>query len=223
MKRGDRLGRCPRFYFFRSQEFSPEEISQSSSSPSSQSFIFYRNLHRNYPIAARSDGVYIYDTDGKRYLDASGGAVVVSIGHGVREISEAALAQMERITFNHSSQFTNASQEELGRRIVALSPGGGYRLVPLTSDSEATEAAIKISRQYHMELGHESKHIIIARQQSYHGSTLGALSATDFIARRRNYQPMLLPFDLIAPCNCYRCPFEKTYPECNVFCARELE
>jgi len=106
--------------------------------------------------------------DGMRYLDASGGTVVVNIDHGVKEIGKAALAQMEQISFSHSSQFTNAAQEELGRRMEAL-------------------------------------------------------SATGFISRRRNFQPMLLPFELIPPCNCYRCPFKKTYPECSVFCARELE
>lgn len=193
------------------------------SSPSSQTSVFYRNINHTYPVAVRSEGVYIYDADGKRYLDASGGAVVVSIGHGVKEITEAAVSQMNQLTYAHSSQFTNPHQEELAQLMADLSPGGNYHLISLTGGSEAVEAAIKVARQYHIERGNTSKHLVIGRQQSYHGSTLGALSVTGYHSRRQKFLPMLLPFDLIEPCNCYQCPFGKTYPECGLECATSLE
>ena len=98
------------------------ELPDSSASPKSN--VFYRNLNQNYPVAVRSEGVYIYDAGGKRYLDASGGAVVVTIGHGVKEITEAAISQMDQITYAHSSQFTNPYQEELAQLMADLSPGG---------------------------------------------------------------------------------------------------
>lgn len=193
------------------------------SPPARQSSVFYRNIKQDYPVAVRSKGVYIYDTEGKRYLDASGGAVVVNIGHGVEEISDAACAQMGQITYCHSSQFTNPFQEELGHLMAGISPGGDYKLITLTGGSEAIEAAIKVARQYHIERGNHAKHHIIGRQQSYHGSTLGALSATGYYSRRQKFLPMLLPFDLIEPCNCYHCPFEKDYPDCDLQCAAALE
>ncbi len=199
------------------------KLPETSASLNGNGNVFYRNLNQNYPMAVRSEGVYIYDADGKRYLDASGGAVVVTIGHGVKEIPEAASAQMDQITYCHSSQFTNPYQEELAQLMADLSPGRDYHLISLTSGSEAVEAAIKVSRQYHIERGNESKHLIIGRKQSYHGSTLGALSATGYLSRRRKFLPMLLPFDLIDPCNCYHCPFGKTYPDCGVECASALE
>ncbi|MFQ5894498.1 MAG: aminotransferase class III-fold pyridoxal phosphate-dependent enzyme, partial [Nitrospinota bacterium] len=187
-----------------------------------QSAVFYRNPHRRYPAAARGEGVYIYDAEGKRYLDASGGSAVVTIGHGVKEIAAAAAAQMDQISFSHGSQFTTPAQEELARRMAALAPGDCKRFYPLTSGSEAVEAAFKLARQYHLERGKPGKRLIVSRHQSYHGATLGALSATGFHSRRHKYLPMLLPFPHISPCHCYRCPFGKTYPECGVACAEEL-
>jgi adenosylmethionine-8-amino-7-oxononanoate aminotransferase len=191
--------------------------------PSPPSQVFYRNPKKTYPVAGRSEGIHIYDAEENCYIDFSGGPVVVSIGHGVAEIAEAAAAQMERFSFAHGSQFTHPAQEELARRMAALAPGDLNRLFPLTSGSEAVESAIKLARQYHLERGKEGKHLIIARLQSYHGASLGALSATGEVRRRGNFLPMLLPFPHIAPCHCYRCPFEKTYPECEVECASDLE
>ena len=192
-------------------------------SPSPPSQVFYRNPKKAYPVAGRSEGIHIYDAEGNRYIDFSGGPVVMSIGHGVAEIAEAAAAQMERFSFVHGSQFTHPAQEELARRMAALAPGDLDRLFPLTSGSEAVESAIKLARQYHLERGKEGKHLIIARLQSFHGASLGALSATGEIRRREKFLPMLLPFPHIAPCHCYRCPFEKTYPDCEVACASDLE
>jgi adenosylmethionine-8-amino-7-oxononanoate aminotransferase len=188
--------------------------------------LFSRNLHKQYPVAARGEGCWIIDTEGRRYLDASGQAAVVSIGHGVEEIGQAMAEQSSRIAFAHTTQFHSESAEKLAARVLAIAPRNfqnGGRVYFTSGGSEATETAIKMARQYFLEIKQPSRYRILARQQSYHGSTLGAMSVSGNVARRAPYAPMIPEWGHVAPCFCYHCPFGKTFPECNLACADDLE
>ncbi len=188
--------------------------------------LFPRSFRKTYPEAVRGEGCYIFTADGKKYLDAAGGAAVVSIGHGVAAIGRAMAEQAARLAFAHTSQFHTAVAERLAERLRRMAPPA-YReagSVYFTSGgSEATETAIKLARQYFVERGEPSRTRIVSRWQSYHGSTLGALAATGNLRRRAPYAPLLADWGHIPPCFCYRCPLRLTYPDCNVACADELE
>jgi adenosylmethionine-8-amino-7-oxononanoate aminotransferase len=185
--------------------------------------VFYRNPTRFYPTAERGEGVYIYDTDGKRYLDGSSGAVVASIGHGVREVAEAMGRQMGKIAFTHGSQFTSAPAMELAERLIRLSPSPMNRVYFLSGGSEAVETAVKMARQYQVDRGAPSRYKVISRWTSYHGNTLGALALSGHTVRRRYYQPLIQHTPHIAPAYCYRCPLGLDPDRCQVECADELE
>ena len=188
--------------------------------------LFSRNLRKQYPVAVRGEGSWIIAADGRRYLDASGQAAVVSIGHGVPEIGRAMAEQSNNIAFAHTSQFHTAPAEKLAARVLALAPENfhyGGRVYFTSGGSEATETAIKLVRQYFLERKQNSRYRVISRKQSYHGSTLGAMSVSGNVARRAPYAPMLPEWGHVAPCFCYHCPFDKTFPECQVACADDLE
>jgi len=188
--------------------------------------LFSRNFKKTYPIAVRGEGCWIIDEQGRRYLDASGQAAVVSIGHGVQEIGRAMAEQSAQIAFAHTSQFHTAPAEKLAARLLALAPPNfrdGGRVYFTSGGSEATETAIKLVRQFHLESGQKDRFRIISRRQSYHGSTLGAMSVSGNVARRAPYEPMIAEWGHIAPCFCYHCPFEKTFPECELACADDLQ
>jgi len=189
------------------------------------SFLFPRNFRKEFPVAARGDGCWIVGADGRRYLDASGQAAVVNIGHGVKPIGEAMAAQAGQVAFAHTSQFHSDAAENLAARLLALAPGNfqnGGKVYFTSGGSEATETAIKLARQFHLERGQASRYRVISRKQSYHGSTVGAMSVSGNLARRAPYAPLLAEWGHIAPCFCYHCPFEKTFPECGVACAEDL-
>ena len=188
--------------------------------------IFPRNFLKAYPVALRGEGCFVYAVGGRRYLDASGGAAVVTIGHGVAQIAQAIAEQSTRLAYVHSSQFHTAVAEKLASRVLALAPQGmrrNGRVYFTSGGSEATETAIKLARQYWIERGETRRFRVISRQQSYHGSTLGALSVSGNVRRREPFAPLLKEWGHIAPCFCYRCPFGLKYPECNVDCADDLE
>jgi adenosylmethionine-8-amino-7-oxononanoate aminotransferase len=188
--------------------------------------LFPRNLKVHYPVAVRAEGIWIHDSSGRKYLDGCGGAVVCSIGHGVPEIAEVMTRQAKRLAFAHSSQFVTQETMGLADRIADLAPGDMKktgRVYLVSGGSEAIETALKLARQYHVETGHPGKSKIIARWQSYHGSTMGALSVTGNVARRELYAPMFAPMPHIPPCYCYRCPYGLTYPSCDIACIEELE
>jgi len=188
--------------------------------------IFPRNFLQAYPVALRGEGCFVYAVGGRRYLDASGGAAVVTIGHGVAQIAQAIAEQSTRLAYVHSSQFHTAVAEKLASRVLALAPQGmrrNGRVYFTSGGSEATETAIKLARQYWIERGETRRFRVISRQQSYHGSTLGALSVSGNVRRREPFAPLLKEWGHIAPCFCYRCPFGLKYPECNVDCADDLE
>jgi adenosylmethionine-8-amino-7-oxononanoate aminotransferase len=187
---------------------------------------FPRSFLKSYPLAVRGDGCFIFTAEGRRYLDASGGAAVVTIGHGVEEIARAMSEQASQLAYVHSSQFRTAIVEKLARRILALAPRGmrdGGRVYFTSGGSEATETALKLARQYWIERGEKKRSRVISRWQSYHGSTLGALSVSGNLRRREPFAPMLAEWGHIPPCFCYRCPLGLRYPECNVDCADELD
>jgi adenosylmethionine-8-amino-7-oxononanoate aminotransferase len=189
-------------------------------------FLFPRNFRKQYPVAVRGEGCWITANDGLRYLDASGQAAVVSIGHGVQEIGRAMAEQSGKIAFAHTTQFHSEPAEKLAARVLAIAPRNfqnGGRVYFTSGGSEATETAIKLARQYFLETKQPARYRVVARKQSYHGSTLGAMSVSGNVGRRAPYAPMIPEWGHVAPCFCYHCPFGKTYPECNVACADDLD
>jgi len=185
--------------------------------------VFYRNLKKFYPTADRGEGIYIYDMNGKQYIDGSGGAAVVGIGHGVKEITEAMVRQAERISFSHGSHFTSQATIDLASQLVTLSPPGLTQVYFLSGGSEGVETAIKMARQYQMERGKHQKYKVISRWTSYHGNTLGALALSGHTGRRRYYLPLIQHTPHIVPAYCYRCPFKLLPEKCDLECALDLE
>lgn len=188
--------------------------------------LFPRNFRKEFPDAVRGEGCFIFTSDGKRYLDAAGGAAVVTIGHGVESVSRAIAEQARQLAFVHTSQFHTESAEHLAQRLRALAPAAFHddgRVYFTSGGSEATETALKLCRQYFLERGEPKRTRIVSRLQSYHGSTLGALCVSGNVHRRAPYQPWLHEWGHIAPCYCYRCPLGLSYPSCDVACADELE
>ncbi len=192
----------------------------------SNDFAFPRDFQRRYPVAVRGEGVYLYDENGKQYLDACGGAAVVTIGHGVPEIVDAIAQQARQLSYVHSSQFVSPVSAELAEALAAKFPGPPQHVrVHYTSGgSEATETAIKIARAYWLARGEPQRYKIISRWVSYHGTTLGALSASGNKMRRQAFAPLLpAAMEHISACFCYRCPLGLEYPACALACAEELE
>ena len=188
--------------------------------------LFPRNFKKDFPLASRGEGCWIIAEDGRRFLDASGQAAVVSIGHGVPEIGRAMAEQSSQIAFAHTSQFHTAPAERLAQRLLTMAPANfrnGGRVYFTSGGSEATETAIKLARQFQLENGQKNRFRVVSRRQSYHGSTLGAMSVSGNAARRAPYAPLLAEWGHIAPCFCYHCPFEKTFPQCELACANDLE
>jgi len=185
--------------------------------------IFYRNRKKRYPIVDRGEGVYLYDTEGNKYLDASGGPMVVNIGHGVKEITDAIVMQADKVSFPYVAHFASEAQINFSREVLKLTPAGMSKVYPVAGGSEATEIAIKLVRQYFLGMGMPDKTKIIGRWQSYHGATIGSLSVGGHSLYRKDYEPYLINFPHIPPPYCYRCPFEKKYPECEILCAQYLE
>lgn len=187
--------------------------------------VFPRNFLKSYPRAVRGEGCFIFTSDGRRYLDASGGAAVVTIGHCVEEVGRAMAEQASQLAYVHSSQFHTAVTEKLAQRVLSLAPHGmrrGGRVYLTSGGSEATETALKLARQYWIERGEKNRSRVISRWQSYHGTTLGALTVSGNVRRRDPFAPMLSEWGHIPPCYCYRCPLGLEYPSCNVDCADEL-
>jgi adenosylmethionine-8-amino-7-oxononanoate aminotransferase len=188
-----------------------------------QGSVFYRNLHKLYPRITHGQGAYLFDESGRKYLDASGGAAVVNIGHGSEEIAEALGLQAKKAGYLNGMQFTHSPVEKLAVRISEFLPFQEGKVYFLTSGSEAIEASIKLARQYWVEKGRFSRYRVISRMPSYHGNTLAALS---FSARERYkemFRPMLIDSHMIPAPYCYRCFCKEKYPACEVKCASELE
>jgi adenosylmethionine-8-amino-7-oxononanoate aminotransferase len=185
--------------------------------------VLYRAGEGGPLTAVRGDGVYVYDEQGRRYLDGSSGPLAVNLGHGVPDIIAAMERQLHQMTFAHGSEFTTAAQERAADLVVEFAPPGLSRVFFVSGGSEATETAIKLVRQYWVDAGRPAKYKIISKRASYHGATLGALSLSGFAARRGPYEPLLLPFPQIPEVHCRRCPYGLTYGRCAIECAAELE
>jgi len=185
--------------------------------------VLYGDVEAHYRVIERGEGVYLYDTDGNPILDATGGPVCVGIGHGVKEVVDAITAQAQKISFVYGGQFTSPVREELAAEIVDLTGGRFSKVFFVSGGSEATEAALKIARLYHLESGSPQKHLVISCWKSYHGNTIGALSMSGRTPWREPFTPYLLDFPHIAPPYCYRCSYGLSHPTCKTRCAWELE
>ncbi len=166
--------------------------------------VFHRNPRERYPVAVRGDGAYLVDRDGKRYLDASGGAAVSCLGHSDAAVARAIQEQLGRLPFAHTSFFTNEPMEALADALVARAPAALQKVYFVSGGSEAMEAALKLARQYFVEKGEPQRRHVIGRRQSYHGNTLGALAVGGNQWRRRQFEPLLVDVTHVAPCYAYR-------------------
>jgi adenosylmethionine-8-amino-7-oxononanoate aminotransferase len=180
-------------------------------------------LNSEYPAIDHGKGIYLYDTEGKRYIDASSGPITCSLGHGVTEIAEVMKAQAEKAAYVYRFDFTTPQLEECCSRICEKTNNVMDQVFMVSGGSEATETAIKLARKYHIENGNPSKFKVISRWLSYHGMTMGALALSGFPFRRADYVPYLAGTYHIAPGYCYRCWFKKEPKTCNLECAQALE
>jgi adenosylmethionine-8-amino-7-oxononanoate aminotransferase len=188
-----------------------------------ESPVFYRKLSRHYPRIVRGDGCYLYDDQGGRFLDGSGGAYVVNVGHGVSEIAEAMACQAGTLAYVTGTAFTHDAVEELAGEIARLSPGDLELVYPLASGSEAVEAGLKLARQYWVECGRPEKHKILAFTPSYHGNTLLALSASSRESYRTCYHEWLVDVVRVPAPYPYRCACQGQPPLCPVCTGKAIE
>src|SRR5580700_1523112 len=194
---------------------------------SSSSAVLRRSFRKTFLPAVRGEGVYLWDASGKQYLDFSGSAAVNFIGHGVAEIAAAIASQAEQLEFVHSSQFTTPVAEEYAAELIEFAGKNfeGGCVYFTCGGSESIETALKLSRQYQVEIGQTTRHQVISRGQSYHGSTLGALSVSGNKRRREIYLPMVREFTHVGIPYCYRCDYDCTdgCRNCGQEYAAELE
>ena len=170
-------------------------------------------------VMARADGLHYWDVHGKRYLDALSGIYVVSVGHNNRRVIEAIRRQFDTLHFSPPMHGTNAPAVQLAKLLAELAPGDLGCVKFQCGGSEVTEAAIKLARQYHRLTGAPGKYKVISRYLSWHGSTLGSLSASGLKGRKTVNEPLAPGFLHVFPPTCYRCPFGKSYPDCGITCA----
>ena len=168
------------------------------------SHIIHRNLRAVPPTAVSASGIEIVDRDGRRYIDASGGAAVSCLGHAHPHVLAAMHAQIDRIAYAHTSFFTTDAAEVLADTLAADAPRGLDQVYLVSGGSEAMEAALKLARQYFVEIGEPERRVFVARRQSYHGNTLGALSVGGNEWRRREFAPLLIDVARVSPCFEYR-------------------
>ena len=187
----------------------------------------HRDWDRDFPVIVRTEGIYLYDEHGRRYIDGSGGSsVVTSLGHGVAEIPQAMYDQAQKFSFYPAHAFTNQPFLDLCDLIVSLAPGelrDNSRVWITCTGTDATDDAVRLARQYWVESGNPSKYQVISRWQAFHGNNVAVAGFSGLTARRKIFQPMYVDSPHIPPAFCYRCAYEQTYPACNLLCARALE
>lgn len=166
--------------------------------------VFHRHTRSDLPVAVKGDGIYVVDSNGRRYLDASGGAAVSCLGHSHPAVIAAIKQQLDKIAYAHTGFFTNEPLEDLADVLIEKAPAGLDRVYFVSGGSEAVEAGLKLARQYAVERGQPQRRHVIARRQSYHGNTLGALAAGGNEWRRQQFRPLLIETHHIAPCYAYR-------------------
>lgn len=167
------------------------------------SHVFPRHCRADLPTAVAGEGCYLIDGQGKRYFDASGGAAVSCLGHSNARVRQAVKDQVDQLAFAHTGFFTSEPAEQLADLLIAQAPEGIDRVYFVSGGSEAVESAIKLARQYFLEIGQPERRNLIARRQSYHGNTLGALAAGGNAWRRQQFDPLLIGVSHIAPCYDY--------------------
>ncbi len=180
-------------------------------------------MHREYQSIVSSKGVYLYTDKGNKIIDASGGPILCSLGHGIPEMAEALYEQAKKCAFAYRFDFTTPPLEEASRKLCQAAKGAFTKVFFVSGGSEATEIAVKLARVYHIDRGNPSKFKVISRWQGYHGNTMGALAWSGHTARRKLYLPYLTQDAHIPPAYCYRCWFDKEPGSCNYECARALE
>jgi len=186
--------------------------------------VLYHNLGEKPLVVTRGEGVYLFDKTGKRYFDAIGGVGVVNIGHCVPEIVEAIARQNRTLAFSYGGMLDNEPQQQLAAKLQEWAPAamGHTKTLFSSGGAEANEGALKLAYQYHWERGKTTKHKIIGRWQSYHGNSIGALSMSGRTQWRRMHSAYLLDFPHFPPPQCFRCPWGRSYPGCDLPCAHEL-
>jgi len=180
-------------------------------------------MNREYPTIVRAKGIYLYDEEGKRYIDSAGGPILCNLGQGVDEMAEALCEQARKLAFVYRLDFTNRPLEEAATKICDATGGVMDKIFMVSGGSEATEMAVKLARKYHIDNGEQTRYKIISRWLSYHGMTMGALSWSGMTSRRAEYDPLLKDFSHIAPAYCYRCWFNRRPGACDLECAQALE
>jgi len=185
--------------------------------------VFRRSFSKTFPAAVRGEGALLWDSEGKQYLDFSGSAAVNLIGHGVSEIVDAMSEQARALEFVHTSQFTTPVAEEYARELLEFAGESfhGGAVFFTCGGSEAVESALKLARQYQVEIGQKQRFQIFSRRQSYHGATLGALAVSGNARRRQIYLPMVREFEQVSLPYCYRCRYD--CKNCGQQYAAELE
>lgn len=180
-------------------------------------------MDRDNPSIVKGEGIYLYDDQGKRYIDSAGGPILCSLGHGLEDMAETLSEQARAVAFAYRTEFTTPVLEAAADKICEASGGVLDKVFMVSGGSEATEIAVKLARKYHLDRDQPCRYKVISRWQSYHGMTMGALSWSGMTARRADYDPMLPHTSHIAPAYCYRCWFNQTPETCNLECAQALE
>ena len=187
-------------------------------------YIFQRNSISELPSAFSGSGCYIHDNKGNTYLDGSGGAAVSCLGHSDEHVKNAIIQQAQQLSYAHTSFFTTEVAEKLATRLARYAPGDQTVVYLVSSGSESIEAALKLARQYFVEIGQNDRRHIITRKQSYHGNTPGALASGGNQWRRKQFEPLLIDTTLISPCYEYRYKLGgETEEEYGLRIANELE
>jgi adenosylmethionine-8-amino-7-oxononanoate aminotransferase len=189
------------------------------------SHLLPRSFGQKFPVIVRAEGIRMWDAEGNEYIDGTSGAIsVASVGHGRREVADAMHAQVMRMDYVHDNEFHNEPAHALAAKVTEFAGGDFSHAVFFSSGSEAVESAIKLAHNAHVLKGQPQRNIVIGRKRSFHGATFMALAAGDVSARKNIYPGyMSLSTAKIPAPYCYRCPLGKTYPECQVACAEDLE
>jgi adenosylmethionine-8-amino-7-oxononanoate aminotransferase len=187
--------------------------------------VLHHDFSKEYSTILKGNGVYVFDTEGKRYLDAVGAVGVVNLGYGLGDIIETIVEQAQTLSYSYGGSVDNKPQQELANKLQQWVPLGMGQIKSLfcSGGAEANEGALKLAYQYQWEKGSPTKRKIIGRWQSYHGNTIGALSMSGRTQWRNMYSTYLLDFPHIPPPYCYRCPWGKAYPGCELDCAHVLK
>lgn len=186
-------------------------------------FMQMKEFAKDPVVMKRASGIWYEDINGKKYIDGISGIFTVNVGHGNRRVIDAMKAQLEEITFAPPLHSTNLRAIELTKLVSTLTPGDLHTMKYFSGGSEATEAAMKLARQYHKQTGNPGKYKVISRYESYHGATLGALAASGVTRRKTSFEPLGAGYVKVFPPTCYRCPYGLQYPGCDVLCATIIE